>query len=158
MMGMNEQIQNIKKVRLFLIEQIGSLTNEQLNKIPTGYTNNIIWNLTHLISTQQTISYSRAGQQPIVPEKYIVPFSTNTIPDGIIDNKEIMQIKSLLTTSIDEFQTDYDDERFENYTMSPNIRKVYGIEIKNINDALSFLLYHEGYHTGYIMSLRKLVD
>jgi hypothetical protein len=32
-------------------------------------------------------------------------------------------------------------------TPSPNIIKVYEIEIKGIDDALEFLLYHEGYHS-----------
>jgi DinB superfamily len=66
---MDKRIDKIKKVRQFLIEQIAELTDEQLNKTPDGYNNNIIWNLTHLICAQQGICYLRGGQQAIVPDK-----------------------------------------------------------------------------------------
>ncbi|HWD90430.1 MAG TPA: DinB family protein [Mucilaginibacter sp.] len=42
---MNPQIDTLKKVRAVLLEGIKDLTTEQLNKIPQGYNNNIIWNL-----------------------------------------------------------------------------------------------------------------
>lgn len=78
---MDNRIYKIKKVRQFLIEQIEDLTSEQLNKIPDGFNNNIIWNLAHLICAQQGICYLRGRQESIVPSKYIAPFFTNTKPD-----------------------------------------------------------------------------
>jgi hypothetical protein len=155
---MDKRIDKIKKVRQFLIEQVANLTDEQLNKIPKGYNNNIIWNLINLISIQQGLCYFRATQKAKAPDKFITPFSNNTKPDRIIEHQEIAEVKSLLITTIDELQKDYDKKIFQNYTVSPNIFKVYGIEIKDIDDALEFLLYHEGYHTGYILCLKKLVD
>jgi len=155
---MDKRIDKIKKVRQFLIEQVANLTDEQLNKVPKGYNNNIIWNLIHLISTQQGLCYFRAAQRANVTDKFVTPFAINTKPNRNIESQEIVEIKNLLITSIDELQKDYDKEIFHNYTMSPNILKVYGIEIKNIDDALEFLLYHEGYHTGYILCLKKLVE
>jgi hypothetical protein len=47
--------------RQFLLDQIAGLTTEELNQIPRGLNNNIIWNLAHLISGQQGIFYARAG-------------------------------------------------------------------------------------------------
>jgi len=40
---MDKRIDKIKKVRLFLIEQVANLTDGQLNKIRKGHNNNIIW-------------------------------------------------------------------------------------------------------------------
>jgi hypothetical protein len=56
---MNNKIDKIKKIRGFLLEQIADLTNEQLNTIPNGFHNNIIWNLIHSICAQQGICYLR---------------------------------------------------------------------------------------------------
>jgi DinB superfamily len=155
---MDNRIEKIKKIRLFLIDQIKGLSAEQLNKIPDSFNNNIIWNLTHLIGAQQGICYLRAGQPAIAPDKYIAPFFTNTKPESVIEKKEIEEIKSLFIDTIDKLQTDYDKKIFNEYTPSPNILRVYGIEIKGIDDALEFLLYHEGYHSGYIISLIRLVS
>jgi hypothetical protein len=43
---------------------------------------------------------------------------------------------------------------FKNYSIWTN---VYGVELTNIDDAMAFVLLHEGFHAGTIMSLRKLV-
>jgi hypothetical protein len=37
------------------------------------------------------------------------------------------------------------------------IPKVYGFEVNNIDEAIDYLLYHDGLHTGCIMSLKHLV-
>jgi hypothetical protein len=42
---MDGRIEKIKKVRRFLMSQIEGLSDEQLNKPPDGFNNNVIWNL-----------------------------------------------------------------------------------------------------------------
>jgi DinB superfamily len=155
---MDKRIEKIKKFRQFLLKQITGLTAEQLNKIPEGYNNNIIWNLAHLICAQQSICYVRAGQSITVNDKYFSPYKTNTRPDAFIDEQEIEDIKKLLISSIDELQTDFEKKIFDNYSPSENISRVYGVDLNSIDDALEFLLYHEGFHSGYIISLIRLVS
>jgi hypothetical protein len=151
------KIDKIKSIRQFLLNQIADLSPEQLNKIPEGYNNNIIWNLAHLVCAQQSICYLRAAQPIKIEDKYFSPFLTNTKPDAFLYSQEIETIKSLFTSTIDELQTDYDNKVFERYTASPNILRVYGVKLDTIDDALEFLLYHEGFHSGYIISLKHLV-
>ena len=157
-MNMNKIIAKILKVREFTMAQIADLTDNALNRIPDGFNNNIIWNLTHLICAQQGICYLRAGQQALVPAKYIAPFSTNTKPERTIEEEEIREIKTLFIDTIKQLQSDYDNRIFENYTASPNILKIYGIQLAGIDDALEFILYHEGYHSGYILALKKMIS
>ena len=154
---MDQRIEKIKKFRQFLLAEITGLTAEQLNKIPEGYNNNIIWNLAHLICAQQSLCYVRAGQSIRVEDKYFLPYTTTTKPNGFIDEQEIERIKALFISSIDELQTDFDKKIFDNYVASENILKIYGIELHSIDDALEFLLYHEGFHSGYVTSLIRLV-
>lgn len=155
---MDKRIEKIKKFRQFLFTQIAGLTAEQLNKIPEGYNNNIIWNLAHLICAEQSICYVRAGQSITVNDKYFSPYRTNTRPNAFIDEQEIERIKKLLISSIDELQTGFDKKIFDNYSPSENISRVYGVELNNVGDALEFLLYHEGFHSGYIISLIRIVS
>lgn len=154
---MNNTIKKIKSVRTFLLSQIAELTTEQLNKIPEGYNNNIIWNLAHLVCAQQSICYLRAAQPVIIDQKYIKPFTTNTKPAEFINKAEIEKIKKIFTDSIDQLQIDFDKKIFDQYTPSENILKIYGVSLMTIDDALEFILYHEGFHTGYIISLKHLV-
>jgi hypothetical protein len=91
-------------------------------------------------------------------DKFIAPYFTNTKPERQIDKDEIEEIKALFIETIDQLQVDFDKKIFGDYTPSPNILKFYDIEIKGIDDALEFLLYHEGYHSGYILSLKRLLS
>ncbi len=154
---MNNTTKKIKSVRTFLLSQIAELTTEQLNKIPERYNNNIIWNLAHLVCAQQSICYLRAAQPVIIDQKYIKPFTTNTKPAEFINKAEIEKIKKIFTDSIDQLQIDFDKKIFDQYTPSENILKIYGVSLMTIDDALEFILYHEGFHTGYIISLKHLV-
>jgi hypothetical protein len=60
----NQKIEKIKRFRIYLLEQLDGLTTGQPNAIPTGYANNIVWNLGHLTSVVQTMCYVRAGLPP----------------------------------------------------------------------------------------------
>lgn len=151
---MIQQIEKTKSVRNYLLNLIDDLSIEQLNQIPEGFNNNIIWNVAHLTATQQKIGYIRSNLQPTVQDKFITPFIPGTKPEGFINEAESTIIKSLLISSLDEFENDYKKGFFTTYD---GFITRYGVELANIDDAVNFLLYHEGLHTGVIMALKKLV-
>jgi len=151
---MHQQIEKVKATRIFLLTLIEDLTIEQLNQIPQGFNNNIIWNLAHLTAAQQGICYKRSGLKPIVQDKYVTPYLPGTKPDHFVDQSEVEIIKTLILSSLDEFESDYKKGFFTSYT--PFVTR-YGVAIDNIDDAANFLLYHEGYHTGVITALKKIV-
>ncbi|MGI4728803.1 MAG: DinB family protein [Janthinobacterium lividum] len=151
---MTQQIENIKSVRKYLLNLIAELNPEQLNKIPQGFSNNIIWNLAHLTATQQRICYLRSGLKPVVQEQYITPFIPGTKPEGFVDSAEVETLKSLCISTIEELETDYKKSFFATYE---EVTVRYGITLTNVDDAINFLLYHEGYHTGVIVELMKFV-
>ena len=151
---MHQQIEKVKATRTFLLTLIEDLTIEQLNQIPEGFNNNIIWNLAHLTAAQQGICYKRSGLQLIVQDKYVSPYLPGTKPEGFVDSKDVETIKILLFSSLDEFESDYKKGFFTTYT--PFVTR-YGVAIDNIDDAANFLSYHEGLHTGVIMAIKKLV-
>ena len=154
---MNSNLNKIKNFRLYLLKQISNLTTEQLNYIPSGYNNNIIWNLAHLVSAEQNMCYVRSGLPVTVEDKYFTPYISGTKPVDFVKGEDIEAIKAMLITSVDRLQVDLDNHAFVNYTPSIMIPKVYGFEVTNIEEALEYLLYHEGYHAGCILSLKHLV-
>lgn len=154
---MNSKIDKIRKIRLFLLKQIESLSAEQLNKIPPGFNNNIIWNVAHMNSVLQVVCYRRSNLLTTTDEKHVTPFLTNTKPEQIIAPREIEAFKVVLISAVDTFLADYEKNIFIDYTPSPNIMNIYAISLTTIDDALEFLLYHDGYHIGNIMALKHLV-
>ncbi len=151
---MHQQIENVKNTRTFLLTLVEDLSTEQLNQIPEGFNNNIIWNMAHLVSAQQSICYKRSGLQPIVQDKYVTPYVPGTKPEGFIDTSEVEIIKTLMLSSLNEFESDYKKGFFTTYT--PVVTR-YGIALDNIDDAVNFLPFHEGFHIGTVLALKKLV-
>ncbi|MBU2492197.1 MAG: DinB family protein [Bacteroidetes bacterium] len=154
---MNTKIEKIKNFRLFLLKQIEDLTTQQLNEIPTGYKNNIIWNLGHLICVQQNMCYVKSSLSVAVEDKYFSPFMPGTKPESFIEEQKIKNIKKVFINSIDKLHSVYDNNIYKNYSPSPTIQKAYGFEINNIDGALEYLLHHEGLHAGYILAIMHLL-
>src|SRR5258707_12942599 len=105
-----------KKTRLFLLNAINDLSVDQLNEIPPGFNNNIIWNLGHMIAAQQSICYIRAGVLPVVEKKYITEYKPGTKPEHHVDAAEIQKIKDLMLSTLDRLATDRETNVFCNYT------------------------------------------
>ena len=151
---MKKEIKNIKIIREFVVKLTNELTTEQLNEVPEGFSNNIIWNIAHLISAQQGVCYMRSGLPIVTDEKYFSLYKPGTKPEEFLDAEEIDRIKHLLFSTIDRFQLDFDQNVFVNYTTWTTR---YGVEITNIDDIVNFLSFHEGLHIGYIMALKRCV-
>jgi hypothetical protein len=151
---MTKQIEIIRKTRSFLLNQLKDLTTEQYNKIPEGFNNNIIWNLGHMIAAQQGVCYIRAGLTPRLGEDFINSYKSGSKPEGFVDAEGIENIKSLLFSTLDRLEEDYSNNIFGGYT-AWNTR--YDVEIASINDALNFLPFHEGLHSGCTTALKRLV-
>ena len=151
---MQTHIDRYKKLRQYILENIKDLSNEQLNKVPVGFSNNIIWNLAHLVAVQQAVCYKRAGKDLKIEESYFDLFKPGTKPELIFDDGMIAKIKTMFIDNIDFLQTDYSNNQFKNYTTWTTRA---GLEITNIDIAINFMMYHEGLHEGLIGALKKFV-
>jgi DinB superfamily len=152
---MNKKIESIRNPRKLLIELTKELSTEQLNEVPAGFNNNIIWNVAHLISAQEGVCYKRSGLELKTGEIFFQSYRPGTKPEGFVDSDEVEKIKTLLLSTLDELEADYDAGIFKNYT---SVVTRYGIEIADIEDAINFLPFHEGLHMGCIVALKRLVS
>lgn len=152
---MNKHIDRINTIRHSVLDLVKDLSVEQLNEIPAGFNNNIIWHLGHLTASQQGICYVRAGLKPFVGESHMVLYRPGTKPERFIADEEVAIIKDLLVSTLERFDADLSATNlFSNYTAWTSR---YGVEIGSIQDALEFLLFHEGLHAGHIAAMKKLV-
>jgi hypothetical protein len=151
---MEKEFEILRKTRTHLLNFISDLTIEELNEIPAGFNNNIIWNLGHLLASQQGVCYMRSGNKLVIDENYFLKYKPETKPEGFIDATEVAAIKELFIAVLGQLETDYHNGVFANY-VSWNNR--YGIEISNIEEAVRFILFHEGLHLGYVMAQKRLV-
>ena len=77
---MRKEIDILRKARLKMLEKINELSLEQLNKVPEGFNNNIIWNMGHLLASQESIMYKRSGLAT-----NIEPIFINAYRNGLIE-------------------------------------------------------------------------
>lgn len=151
---MHTVIQNIIHTRKYLLDICESLSVGQLNTIPNGFNNNIIWNLGHLIAAQQGLCYIRSGLKPVVDDTLILQFKGGSQPEKQWSEQEIECIKQTMIDSLYQLNTDVEQQLFVQYE---TFQTRYGVTISNITDAIQFLPYHEGLHTGTIVAIKKLV-
>ena len=126
----------------------------QLNKIPEGFSNNLIWNIAHIVVTQQLLVYKLSGLPTVVSDEIIEKYKKGTKPEQDATQSEVDEIKSLLFITIKKTKEDYDNGIFKNYNEYPTST---GFILNTVEDAMAFNNFHEGLHIGILMSLRKFV-
>jgi hypothetical protein len=147
-------IEILANPRKLILETISNLSIEQVNKIPAGFNNNIIWNLGHMIASQQGLCYKRTGQELRVTDEFFKTYVSGSKPERFISEAEYEELKKLFFSTLEDLQADYQAGKFTTYE-AVNTR--YNVPVSSVDEAIAFLPFHDGLHIGYIMSLRKLV-
>jgi hypothetical protein len=151
---LKNQLEFTRQNRKNLHYILNNTSKEDLLKIPTGFRNNIWWNIAHVLVTQQLLVYKLSGMPIRVPEEFVDKFKKGTVPDGRATEAEIRAIDDLLIPTIQWTQEDYESGTFKDYHEYTTSAKV---TLSNIDDAISFNLFHEGLHLGSILALRKML-
>ena len=151
---MQKKFDDLLETRKFLLKIISSLSNEQLNKIPVPFKNNIAWNIAHLVVTQQLLHYKLSGLNCLVSEEMITSFQKGTVPNDEVSIEEFEKIKELFLQLPVQLENDYTAGVFKNYT---TYTTSIGVSINAIDEAIAFNLYHEGIHLGVVLQLLKFI-
>lgn len=142
------------KSREILLQFLENYTPEQLNKIPVGFNNNLIWNIAHIVVVQQMLVYNLSGLPMMVSAEMIDKYKRGTKPEADVTITEIEALKTLLRETIAKTQRDYADGVFCTYQAFTTMT---GFQIHSVEDAINFNNYHEGAHTGAMMAIRKFI-
>lgn len=151
---MKNSLELIRYVRNNIRTLIDGLTVSQMNMVPREMKNNIIWNLGHIIFTQQTMCYRLGGYPTKINTAVFSAFASGTIPKENVDKTGISIIKTTFIEILDEFEQDLMSGIFNSYTPWLLHNELI---IDNIDDAMALTAVHEGRHYGVIESMVKLI-
>src|SRR5210317_2004913 len=112
---MHKHFDTLEKSRALILRIIDGLTIDQLNTTPTGFNNNIVWNIAHLVVTQQLLCYRMSGIDCLVSDELIDTYRKGTSPSEPVSAEEFERIKTLLTTLPIQLKEDYNTGIFQSY-------------------------------------------
>ena len=151
---MKEHLSILAHNRVLYARFLKSFSLEQLNTVPKGFNNNIIWNVTHALVTQQSIMYTLSGLKPVVPQSWIDGYRKGTKPEGDVSQEFVGAIDAALMSTMEQLKKDIEAGVFENYHPYTTSTKM---ELNSFATAFTFVLFHDGVHIGSVLALAKLV-
>jgi hypothetical protein len=151
---MNREFNILKITRANILKTIANLSDEQLVKIPQGHNNNILWNVGHIVSSNQKLTYALSGNPMRIEEELLVLFGKGTDPKQWKSTPDIKKVKEYLTSTAIWLEEDFNKGIFKSFK---EYETSYGFPLKNIEDAISFGNTHEAVHFGIVMAMKKLV-
>jgi len=129
-------------------------TLEQLNTIPTGFSNNLVWNLGHIIVVQQALVYRLSGLPMCISDELFETYRNGSKPTGITTQAEVDELKNLLFSLIEKTKEDYVARKFVSYN---EYTTGTGFHLASTKEAMEFNNYHEAMHLGFMMNIRKFI-
>ncbi|MDC6388075.1 DinB family protein [Maribacter sp. PR1] len=151
---MESQLELTLQSRKNLHKILTTTSKEDLLKIPEGFRNNIWWNIAHIVATQQILVYKFSGLQMRIPEKLVNKFMKGTVPDGTASEEDIKVVADFLISTIEWTKQDFEAGLFKDYKEYTTSAQ---FKLRNLEDAISFNLFHEGLHTATINTQLKRI-
>ncbi|SMD34654.1 DinB superfamily protein [Reichenbachiella faecimaris] len=151
---MEAQFKAWKTSRSLIAQYFEKYDLEQLNQIPEGFNNNLIWNLGHIIVAQQGLIYKGSGLDPYISQELSARYQPGTKPEAKVKQQEVDELRGLLTSLIDKTESDFKKGIFKSYKERTTAT---GFHLASIEDAFEFNNYHEALHLGAMMAIRKFV-
>lgn len=151
---MNYHFQAHLAVRQNLLEVLRNTSRRDLLLIPDGFNNNIYWNIAHTVATQQLLHYYLSGNAFRIDQYWIETYKKGTLPNLDVPQSEIDDLAFLLTETSKILMKDYDADFFADYT---SYTTSFGLDLKNIQDAIVFNNMHEAQHLGYAMAQKRAI-
>ena len=109
---MNTAFRFWKTSRELFLKFFDKYSLEQLNKIPPGFSNNLIWNIGHVIVVQQALIYKSSDLEGYVSEELFNLYKPGTKPTGNTSREEADELKKLLMSLIEKTETDFQNGKF----------------------------------------------
>lgn len=143
-----------KTSRNVLLQFLENHSLVQLNKIPEGFANNLIWNIGHIVTVQQMLVYKLSGLSMMISDEMVDTYKKGTKPEREITQEEVDEIKKLLFSTLEQTKEDFANDIFDNYM---EFTTGVGFTVRNAKSAVEFNNYHEALHTGIMMQIKKFI-
>lgn len=146
----------ILDTRKAFIQLLEDLSLEEINEIPTGFNNNIIWNFGHIVVSTQTLSYVRTGITTDTSfVKYLETYKKGSKPSYFVSAEEVAELKALAISTVEKIEEDYNKGVFE--TIQSYDTATYGATLHSFADVLVTTSGHDNLHLGYAIAQRRTI-
>src|ERR1700749_2416047 len=102
---MIQYLNKLEENRNQLLLQTAHLTTEQYNQIPTGFSNNIVWNMGHLLLVGESMLYKSSPDRRPIPEVTVSRYQKGSKPEEFIQEDEISLIRKGLLRSVSSYKS-----------------------------------------------------
>ncbi len=147
-------LKSTQQTRANMLSLMKPLQLDQLNAIPDGFRNNLVWNFGHVIVTHQLLCYGLSGLKLIVGQPMVEAYRKGSAPQGNVSQETLSEFIELSEETLVRFQHDYAQGIFETFKLYPTS---FGVELSRVEEAFQFNLAHEAMHLGTMQAMRKLV-
>lgn len=152
---MKTEIALFRATRNNTLEVVKSLTLEQVNQIPEGFTGNIAWHVGHMVSTHRGLVYQLNGAGNDMEKEFVLKFKKGSVPESDITQLEWDFILQKLISQVDDLERDLANE--EMWGDTHEYATSYNYTITSLEEGVKFSNLHQALHLGYIMALKRSV-
>ncbi len=142
----------MRQTRINYLQLVKDLSIDQLNRIPDGFNNNLVWNYGHIVVTLPLLTYGLSGLPMPVDTRFVNLYRRGTRPETEIDEAEWKLLQDVSEQTIIQVGQDYQAGLFEEYK---SYTTTFGYALTSVEEAIQFAPVHEGLHLGYAMAMIK---
>ena len=154
MKDISTDLKILKITRQNTINLIKAHTLDQLNEIPQGFNNNLMWNFGHVIVTQQLLIYGLSGIKMYTDNEMVAAYRKGSKPAANVGQSEYEELMHLANSTISDLEKDYAEELFQEYRIYTTS---YNMTLSNVEEAIQFNNVHEAMHLGTCLALKKFI-
>ncbi|MHC0036272.1 DinB family protein [Pseudoneobacillus sp. C159] len=141
----------LESYRSYILGVVDSVTTEQAEVVPSGFKNNIRWNLGHIYLDQYLWIQAVTKEKAAVPEQYQAWFGYGSSPANFSnETPSFEELKELLRDQPRRIKEMYGHRLEEEF--APTEMGMFTIE-----QVLIRTIFHEGMHLQTILDIKKLL-
>lgn len=141
-----------EKIHVIYHNILLTTSNEDLFTVPENFNNNIFWNVSHVLVTQQLLVYKLSKLHTRLDWGLVKKYSKGTFPEKGVSEEEVQLVAKGLLDTPKWVKEDYQKgifKDYEPYTTSANVT------LNSAEDAIAFNIFHLGLHMGTVQAIQK---
>lgn len=148
------QTELLKITRGNINKLIEPFSLEQMNHIPEGFNNNLMWNFGHVIVTQQLLVYGLSGLPLNIDKELVEKYRKGSSPSKPVAQEEYNHLKELFEKLPNQTKIDYGTGLFKNYK---SYTTSFNITLNSTEEGILFNNMHEAMHLGTMLAIKKFL-
>jgi hypothetical protein len=142
-----------KMIRKVTLNEMAGMSEEDADRIPSGFNNNIRWNLGHIYNAAGGLLAGFTGENTAVPSNYPKLFDRGTKPaDWQGDVPSLSELQKGLEGQVEQLEFLF-EKRLNDALVHPCDFGM--VQLTTIGELLDFIFFHEGLHAGVIKGLKR---